>query len=178
MLHLPIIKCHSLCWILGLFLSAKVQAQFNGAFQFSSIGYTNSRQPIFSGPIAVNAKLCLQLTNGIKTFSTDLGQGIFNIECKVPSERPLIELKAYPIPTTGWLTVKSVAPIKAGVETNKVQLNLYDGMGRLVESIGTSIEQLNDGLQMNLQKQAAGAYLLEVLQNEQFIQTVKIIKYN
>jgi hypothetical protein len=96
----------------------------------------------------------------------------------VPAERPVIELKAYPIPTAGWLTVKSVTPIKIGIDFNKVQLNLYDGMGRLVESIGTTIEQLNDGLQMNLQKQAAGAYILEVVQNAQFIQTIKIIKSN
>ena len=162
-----------LLWCNGL--SAQNNSTINTVFSIGAVGTTGSTTPIFSGPVVLDAAVCIKLSSGLSTYNAT-SAGLFVSSCIVPAftNAPL-KLICYPNPATTTVWVKTVEPV---LETSaSVSIVLVGVDGKTVGAYNTSVAQLSVGYAINVANKAAGVYYIRY---KSITQTgeLKIIKVN
>ena len=156
-------------------LSAQNVHPISTVFSIGAVGSTGSTTPSFSGPVVLDAAVCIKLSSGLSTYNATTA-GLFVSSCIVPAfaNTPLT-LICYPNPVTTTVWVKTAQPV---IETSAgVTLALVGADGKTVGAYNTSVAQLSAGYAINVANKAAGVYYIRY---QSITQTgeLKIIKVN
>jgi hypothetical protein len=156
-------------------LSAQNVNPISTVFSIGAVGNTGSTEPIFSGPVVLDASSCIKLYSGLNTYNA-VKPGLFVSSCIVPAftNTPL-KLICYPNPVTTTVWVKTAEPVIESSAT--VSLALIGPDGKTVGAYNTSVAQLSTGYAINVANKAAGVYFIRYKANTQ-TSDLKIIKIN
>lgn len=126
---------------------------------------TGANSQTFTPTTSGNYSVQVTLTNGCVSSSNDYYFGMVSI-----AEFDAAELKIYPNPTKGLLTVNFQNFEKNG----EVNLTVIDQAGRVVKSVTTLIQE---NIQLDLFDIESGSYQI-VIQHQGFEKTVRFVKTN
>ena len=161
-------------FVLQLALMQSADAQIRGRYYIGCVGNLGSVNKMYSGPVFIQGDKCIDVSNGVKTF-TNAGEGMFSMACKETGVPELLQITAYPNPVTNFLTVKTLAKLPS-FGNNEYQLKLMDFSGRVINVVKTDIASLDNGVRLSVGNLVNGYYSIAVYSATQLIQTVKIIK--
>jgi hypothetical protein len=166
--------------VIYLSLSSIAHAQFKGAYHIGSIGSMGLQQKVFTGPVVINDSTCFTISNGVSTLKHHVVRNPFRISCELLYvEAPVIELIPYPNPSATYVIIKSAVSIPFQKKNPRVQLDLFDLSGKILQSYHAGLMDLNNGYQISLSSLANGPYFIRVgIPAEGFAQTLKILKAN
>ena len=153
-------------------------AQIKGAFHIGSIGGMGFKQTVFTGPVVINDSSCFSISNGVSTLKHHTKVNPFTMNCELLFvDVPVIELFAYPNPTTSFVIVQSAVSNPLKKNNQKAQIELYDLSGRVLKAYQSSLFDLRSGYQISLKSLANGPYFIKVLiPSAAIVKTLKIIK--
>jgi hypothetical protein len=154
-------------------LNAQNANPIKTVFSIGAIGTTGSTSPIYSGPVVLDASLCIKLFSGLSTYNAT-NPGLFVSSCIVPAfnNKPLT-LICYPNPASTTVWVKTAQPVAE--TSSSVSLLLIGSDGKTVGAYTTSVAQLSTGFAIDLTSKAAGVYFIRHTANAQTGE-LKIIK--
>lgn len=161
-------------FVLQLTIVHSADAQIRGRYYIGCVGNLGSVTKMYSGPVYIQGDKCIDVSNGVKTF-TSTGEGMFSMACKETVTPELLQITAYPNPVTSFLTVKTLAKLPSS-GNNEYQLKLMDFSGRVINVIRTDMVSLDNGMKLSVGNLVNGYYSIAVYSATQLIQTVKIIK--
>lgn len=159
-------------------LAFNSHAQFKGAFHIGSIGGMGLKQTVFTGSVVISDSSCFSVSNGVSTLKHHTKVNPFTMNCELLFvDIPVIEIVAYPNPTTSHVIVQTAISNPLKKSNQKAQIELYDLSGRLIKAYHSSLFDLNSGYQINLTNLGNGPYFIKVLiPSAAFVTTLKIIK--
>lgn len=151
-------------------------AQSITAYSFGFIGNTGNVSPQFSGTIDIQGSECFVLATGVKTL-LEMGAGEYMNNCEVnASVYDLLTITANPNPITVYANIK-LNRRQYFLNDEKVQLQLFNQKGYLVQQTTINLSQLNNGFDFQLNNILNnGIYFLKASNPNRLFKTLTLLK--
>lgn len=160
-----------------ILLVSGLSAQFSTAFSIGSVGGGTMSISSFSGPVAIQGKGCVIVSNGLSTFKEDSLNKVFSTRCP---ERSIPEVavayhptfRLFPNPVLDMVTLKALENIPIN---EPFFIYLFNPAGVCVKKIETTYTELMAGLRIKVGDMAQGIYYVSV-QSAKVSTQLKLIK--
>ena len=157
-------------------IAIKSYGQSIAAYSFGFIGNIGNKSSQYSGIVDIQGAECFMLSSGINTL-LDMGTGDYVNNCEVnKSITDILSIAANPNPISTYSKIK-LTKRQYFLNDEKVQLQLFNQKGYVVQQTTINLSQLNDGYDFHINNILNnGVYFLKLTNPYRLFKTLTLLK--
>lgn len=157
-------------------IAQQTSAQGITMYTFGSIGDIGNHNPIYTGSIEMQGSECFMIKNGVAVM-LEKNQGAYFNSCEVnPSIFDVLSISAYPNPISTYTRLK-LTKQQFILNDEKVQLQLFNQKGYLIQQTTINLSQLNNGFDFEIRNVLNnGIYFFKAFSPSRIYKTLTLLK--